>query len=92
METFFPRKVFDFHQCALNLFCGLLVESPILEVVMRANWRISSSMLLVPLITAAAATTTLAAEFPKPVTQWTCAEFLSVDDAAGAGTPKQPAT
>ena len=47
---------------------------------MQANWRISSSMLLVPLIMAAAATTTLAAEFPKPVTQWTCAEFLSVDD------------
>jgi len=37
-------------------------------------------MLLIPLITAAAATTTLAAEFPNPVTQWTCAEFLSVDD------------
>jgi acid stress chaperone HdeA len=37
-------------------------------------------MLLVPLITAAAATSTLAAEFPKPVTQWSCAEFLSVDD------------
>src|SRR5258708_40182819 len=47
---------------------------------MQANWRISSSMLLVPLITAAAATSTLAAEFPKPVTQWNCAEFLSVDD------------
>ena len=47
---------------------------------MRANSWSSSSMLLVPLITAAAATSTLAAEFPKPVTQWSCAEFLSVDD------------
>ena len=28
----------------------------------------------------AAATSTLAAEFQKPVTQWTCAEFLSVED------------
>jgi acid stress chaperone HdeA len=28
----------------------------------------------------AAATPTLAAEFQKPVTQWTCAEFLAVDD------------
>jgi|SRR5215831_18252446 len=37
-------------------------------------------LLLVPLTIAAPATTTLAAEFPKPVTQWTCAEFLSVDD------------
>jgi len=36
--------------------------------------------LLFPLIITAAATTTLAAEFQKPVTQWTCAEFLSVDD------------
>jgi acid stress chaperone HdeA len=27
-----------------------------------------------------AATTTLAAEFQKPVTQWTCAEFLSVEE------------
>src|SRR5215831_9467376 len=47
---------------------------------MQANWRMSSSMPLVPLFTALSATTTLAAEFRKPVTQWTCAEFLSVDD------------
>ena len=38
------------------------------------------SILLVPLIMTAAATSTLAAEFQKPVTQWTCAEFLSVED------------
>jgi acid stress chaperone HdeA len=37
--------------------------------------------LLVPLIIAAAAmTTTLAAKVEKPVTQWSCADFLSVDD------------
>jgi len=37
--------------------------------------------LLVPLIiAAAAATTTVAAKVEKPVTQWTCADFLSVDD------------
>lgn len=47
---------------------------------MKANWRISSFMPLVPLITALSTTTTLAAEFPKSVTQWTCSEFLSVDD------------
>ena len=38
------------------------------------------SILLVPLIMTAAATSTPAAEFQKPVTQWTCAEFLSVED------------
>jgi acid stress chaperone HdeA len=47
---------------------------------MRASWWTSSSMLLVPLIVTAATTATLAAEFQKPVTRWTCAEFLSVDD------------
>ena len=49
---------------------------------MRANWWTTSSisMLLVPLIAAAAGTTTLAAEYQKPVMQWTCAEFLSVED------------
>ncbi len=36
--------------------------------------------LLIPLILTAAATTTLAAKVEKPVTQWTCADFLSVDD------------
>ncbi len=35
---------------------------------------------LAAVIMATAATVTLAAEFQKPVTQWTCAEFLSVDD------------
>ncbi len=36
--------------------------------------------LLIPLILAAAATTTIAAKVEKPVTQWACADFLSVDD------------
>jgi len=37
--------------------------------------------LLGPLIIAgAAATTTVAAKVEKPVMQWTCADFLSVDD------------
>jgi acid stress chaperone HdeA len=36
--------------------------------------------LLIPLILAAAATTTVAAKVEKPVTQWSCADFLSVDD------------
>jgi acid stress chaperone HdeA len=36
--------------------------------------------LLIPLIMTAAATTSLAAEVHKPVTQWNCADFLSVDD------------
>jgi acid stress chaperone HdeA len=36
--------------------------------------------LLIPLILAAAATTTVAAKVEKPVTQWACADFLSVDD------------
>jgi len=47
---------------------------------MRANWWTSCSVLLIPITVAATATTTLAAEFQKPVTLWTCAEFLSVDD------------
>jgi acid stress chaperone HdeA len=45
--------------------------------MMRANLPTTT---LVPTIVAAAATITLAAEFQKPVTQWTCAEFLSIDD------------
>jgi acid stress chaperone HdeA len=36
--------------------------------------------LLVPLIVTAAATTSLAAEVHKPVTQWNCTDFLSVDE------------
>lgn len=44
---------------------------------MRANLQTSA---LVPIVIATAATVTLAAEFQKPVRQWTCAEFLSVDD------------
>jgi acid stress chaperone HdeA len=47
---------------------------------MRAKWWTGSSLLLVPIATVAILTATLAAEFQKPVTQWTCAEFLSVDD------------
>jgi acid stress chaperone HdeA len=31
-------------------------------------------------VSVAVATTTLAAKVEKPVTQWTCADFLSVDD------------
>jgi acid stress chaperone HdeA len=45
--------------------------------MMRANLL---TVALVPAIVATAATVTLAAEFQKPVTQWTCAEFLSIDD------------
>jgi acid stress chaperone HdeA len=36
--------------------------------------------LLIPLVLTAAATTTFAAKVDKPVTQWACADFLSVDD------------
>jgi len=44
---------------------------------MRANLPTTA---LVLTIVATAVTVTLAAEFQKPVTQWTCAEFLSIDD------------
>jgi acid stress chaperone HdeA len=37
-------------------------------------------LLLIPLILAAAATTTVAAKVEKPVTQWACSDFLAVDD------------
>jgi acid stress chaperone HdeA len=36
--------------------------------------------LLIPLILAAAAATTVAAKVERPVTQWACSDFLSVDD------------
>jgi acid stress chaperone HdeA len=36
--------------------------------------------LLVPLLLTAAATTSVTAEVHKPVTQWNCNDFLSVDD------------
>jgi acid stress chaperone HdeA len=36
--------------------------------------------LLIPLVLTAAATAPLAAKVEKPVTQWACADFLSVDD------------
>jgi len=36
--------------------------------------------LLIPLVLAAAATASLAAKVEKPVTQWACSDFLSVDD------------
>ena len=42
--------------------------------------RCGSSLLLVPIVVAATATATFAVEFQKPITQWSCAEFLSVDD------------
>jgi acid stress chaperone HdeA len=47
---------------------------------MRTKWWAGSALLLVAIATAATLSATLAAEFQKPVTQWTCAEFLSVDD------------
>src|SRR5712671_700829 len=47
---------------------------------MRADRWTGPPILLVPLIMTAAATSTLAAEFQKPVTRWTCSEFLSVED------------
>ena len=40
----------------------------------------TAKCLLVSLMATAAAITTLAAKVEKPVTQWTCADFLSVDD------------
>jgi acid stress chaperone HdeA len=36
--------------------------------------------LLLPLILAGVAITTVAAKVEKPITQWACADFLSVDD------------
>lgn len=44
---------------------------------MQANLRAGA---LVAAIVAITGTVALAAEFQKPVTQWTCAEFLSIDD------------
>jgi acid stress chaperone HdeA len=51
-----------------------------MESTMTAVGRSKSSCLLVPFILIVAATAAASAEVKKPVAQWKCTDFLSVDD------------